>query len=208
MEHLFQRLFTKNFTLLLLGQLFSLIGNGALKFALSMYVLEETGPAAVFGTLLAVSMVPTILLSPVGGMLADRIPRQRIMYVLDFITAAAVWNFALFGRGGSTLPPALLLLALSAQDAAGRLMGAFLPVCYFVLCGFEHCVANMYYVSAGLLAIQNPQYLQLAQQAGVDLSALTVGNFLLGNLLPVTLGNILGGAGLGALLWYAHLKKD
>ena len=101
-----------------------------------------------------------------------------------------------------------VLLALSAQDAAGRLMGAFLPVCYFVLCGFEHCVANMYYVSAGLLAIQNPQYLQLAQEAGVDLSALTVPNFLLGNLLPVTLGNILGGAGLAALLWYAHLKKD
>ena len=101
-----------------------------------------------------------------------------------------------------------VLMALSAQDTAGRFMGAFIPVSYFVICGFEHCVANMYYISAGLLAVQNPQYLQLAQQAGVDLSALTVRNFLLGNLLPVTLGNILGGAGLGALLWYAHLKKD
>ena len=100
-----------------------------------------------------------------------------------------------------------VLLALSATDAAGRFMGAFLPVCYFVICGFEHCVANMYYIAAGMLALQNPQYLQLAQEAGVDLSALTVGNFLLGNLLPVTLGNILGGAGLAALLWYAHLKK-
>ena len=59
-----------------------------------------------------------------------------------------------------------------------------------------------------MLALQNPQYLQLAQEAGVDLSALTVGNFLLGNLLPVTLGNILGGVGLAALLWYVHLKKD
>lgn len=101
-----------------------------------------------------------------------------------------------------------VLMALSARDGAGRLMGAFLPVCYFVLCGFEHCVANMYYISAGLLAAGNPQYLQLAQQAGIDLSGLTVGNFLLGNLLPVTLGNILGGTGLGALLWYAYLKKD
>ena len=101
-----------------------------------------------------------------------------------------------------------VLLALSAQDGAGRLMGAFLPVCYFVICGFEHCVANMYYIAAGLLAVRNPQYLQLAQEAGTDLSALTVGNFLLGNLLPVTLGNILGGAGLAVLLWYAHLEKD
>ena len=100
-----------------------------------------------------------------------------------------------------------VLLALSAQDAAGRLMGAFLPVCYFVLCGFEHCVANMYYITAGLLAIRDPQYLQLAQQAGVDLAPLTLGG-LLGDLLPVTLGNVLGGAGLAVLLWYAHLKKD
>ncbi|MDE6454944.1 MAG: formate/nitrite transporter family protein [Dysosmobacter sp.] len=101
-----------------------------------------------------------------------------------------------------------VLLALSAQDGAGRLMGAFLPVCCFVLCGFEHCVANMYYVSAGLLALQKPQYLQLAQAAGADLGSLTLGNFLLGNLLPVTLGNILGGGGLAALLWYAHLKEN
>ena len=101
-----------------------------------------------------------------------------------------------------------VLLALSATDAAGRLMGAFLPVCYCVICGFEHCVAFMYYICAGLLAVQNPQYLQLAQAAGVDLSALTVGNFLLGNLLPVTLGNVLGGAGLAVLLWYTHVKKD
>lgn len=101
-----------------------------------------------------------------------------------------------------------VLMALSAKDAAGRLMGASLPVCYFVLCGFEHCVANMYYISAGLLAATNPQYLALAQQAGVELSGLTVGNFLLRNLLPVTLGNVLGGVGLGVMLWYAYLKKS
>lgn len=101
-----------------------------------------------------------------------------------------------------------VLMASSARDAAGRLLGACLPVCYFVICGFEHCVANMYYISAGLLAVQNPQYLHLAQQAGVDLGALTVRGFLLGNLLPVTLGNVAGGAALGALLWYAHLKDS
>ena len=87
-------------------------------------------------------------------------------------------------------------------------LGIFFPIMGFVLAGFEHCVANMYYIAAGLLAVRNPQYLQLAQEAGVDLSALTVPNFLLGNLLPVTLGNILGGAGLAVLLWYAHLEKD
>lgn len=101
-----------------------------------------------------------------------------------------------------------VLLALSAKDGTARLLGASLPVCYFVLCGFEHCVANMYYISAGLLALRDPQYFLLAQQAGVDLSGLTVGGFLLRNLLPVTLGNVLGGVGIGVSLWYAHLKKS
>ena len=71
----------------------------------------------------------------------------------------------------------------------------------FVACGFEHCVANMYYIPAGLLALR--EYGQLAQEAGVELSMLTVSNFL-GNLIPVTIGNIIGGCGFGALIWAVH----
>jgi formate/nitrite transporter FocA (FNT family) len=100
-----------------------------------------------------------------------------------------------------------VLAALSAKDTAGKILGAFLPVCYFVLCGFEHCVANMYYISAGLMAKAVPAYAQLAAESGLDLSALTLTNFLLKNLLPVTLGNILGGAALGWLMWFCYLKK-
>lgn len=113
-----QRLFTKNFTLLLLGQLFSLIGNGALKFALSMYVLEETGSAAVFGTLLAVSMVPTILLTPFGGILADRVNRRTVMVCLDLASGLAVLAAALaFSRGRGLAVTAALLVVLSVLGA-------------------------------------------------------------------------------------------
>lgn len=100
-----------------------------------------------------------------------------------------------------------VILAMTAKDTAGRFIGAFLPVCYFVICGFEHCVANMYYIPAGLMAKAVPAYAQLAAEMGVDLSALTVDGFLIGNLLPVTLGNIVGGAGIAALLWYCNRKK-
>jgi len=99
-----------------------------------------------------------------------------------------------------------VLMAMSAKDNTGRMVGAFLPVCFFVLCGFEHCVANMYYIPAGLMAKAVPAYAELAAAAGVDLSVLTVSNFVLGNLVPVTIGNIIGGAGLGWLMWYCHLK--
>lgn len=101
-----------------------------------------------------------------------------------------------------------VVIAMSGRDMASRLMGAFLPVCYFVLCGFEHCVANMYYISAGLMAKAVPAYARLAAEAGLDLTGLTVGGFLLGNLLPVTLGNVLGGVGLGALLWYCYRPRS
>ena len=67
-----QRLFTKNFALLVLGQASSLFGNYILRLALSMYVLEATGSAAVFAGILSAATVPTILLSPLGGVLADR----------------------------------------------------------------------------------------------------------------------------------------
>lgn len=99
-----------------------------------------------------------------------------------------------------------VLMAMSAKDTAGRLMGAFIPVSYFVICGFEHCVANMYYITAGMMAAANPHYAELAARAGLDLSGLTLGNFLIGNLLPVTLGNILGGGLLGALMWFSWLR--
>ena len=67
-----KKLFTKNFTLLVLGQVSSLFGNYILRLALSMYVLETTGSAAVFAGILSMATVPTILLSPLGGILADQ----------------------------------------------------------------------------------------------------------------------------------------
>lgn len=113
-----EKLLTRNFTLLLLGQVFSLLGNGALRFALSMYVLEKTGSAAVFGTLLAVSMVPTILLTPFGGVLADRMDRRKIMVGLDLASGTAVLiAAAAFGEGRGIAVTAALLIVLSVLGA-------------------------------------------------------------------------------------------
>ena len=101
-----------------------------------------------------------------------------------------------------------VLLSLSAKDLTGRVVGAYMPVAFFVICGFEHCIANLYYIPAGLFAKTIPAYAVLAAESGVDLSALTWGNFLLKNLLPVTAGNIIGGAGMGTLFWYCHGRKE
>ena len=96
-----------------------------------------------------------------------------------------------------------VMLSLSGRDNVSRILGAYLPVCFFVLCGFEHSIANLYYLPAGLFAAQDPVYAQLAREVfSVDLSILTVGSCLK-NLAFVTLGNLLGGAGLGILLWFS-----
>ncbi|MDE7262513.1 MAG: MFS transporter [Oscillospiraceae bacterium] len=111
-------IFSRNFTLLLLGQVFSLLGNGALRFALSMYVLEATGSAAVFGTLLAVSMVPTILLTPFGGVLADRADRRKVMVGLDLTSGTGVLlAAAVFADSRGVAVTAALLMALSVLGA-------------------------------------------------------------------------------------------
>ena len=85
-----QKLFTKNFILLILGQLTSLFGNFILKLALSMYVLEVTGSAAIFAGILSAATIPTIILSPLGGILADREDRRNIMVALDALTGISV----------------------------------------------------------------------------------------------------------------------
>lgn len=94
--------------------------------------------------------------------------------------------------------------SIMAKSLPGKAVGAYLPICFFVLCGFEHCIANMYYIPAGLFAKAVPGYAELALAAGIDLGALSWGRFLLNNLLPVTLGNVAGGVGLAVLLWVCH----
>ncbi len=99
-------------------------------------------------------------------------------------------------------------MSLMSKNTIGRAIGAYLPIAFFVIAGFEHSVANMYYISAGLFATNIPAYVDAAAAAGLDLSGLTWGNFLVHNLLPVTLGNIIGGCSFGALLWFAHGPQE
>ena len=98
-------------------------------------------------------------------------------------------------------------LGMAAKDAAGKVLGIFWPIMLFVLCGFEHSIANMYYIGAGLFAKTIPQYAELAASAGIDLAGLNWGSFFAANLLPVTIGNIIGGAAVGLAYWFIYKKE-
>ncbi len=112
------KLFTRNFTFLMLGQACSLLGNFTLKFALSMYVLDLSGSAAAFAGLLSAAMLPTILLSPLGGILADRANRRGIMVALDALSGAAVLaGILVFESGHDLFSIGGLLILLSVLGA-------------------------------------------------------------------------------------------
>lgn len=89
------KLWEKNFTLVVIGQIISLFGNGILRFALPLYLLNITGSSALFGIVSAVSFLPLIFLMPIGGIIADRLNKRNIMVILDFLTGLLMLFFYL-----------------------------------------------------------------------------------------------------------------
>ena len=89
-------------------------------------------------------------------------------------------------------------MAFASKDVSGKLLISFWPVMLFVLCGFEHCIADMYYCMAALFT---------SAEYGISADTLTWSNFITHNLIPVTLGNLIGGVGVGTGYWLAYLAK-
>ena len=98
-------------------------------------------------------------------------------------------------------------LGNTAQETSGRIMGIYVPIMGFVLAGFEHCVANMYYIPAGIFANMNAAYAGLIAEAGINTAALNFGTFITANLIPVTLGNIVGGVAVGLVMYFCHATR-
>lgn len=104
-----------------------------------------------------------------------------------------------------------VLMATAAKEIAGKVWAIFFPIWAFVIGGWEHCVANMFYIPAGIIASTNAKYLTKAEELYGITSAqiaehVNIGGFV-SNLIPVTIGNILGGMVFVALPLYAIHKS-
>ena len=117
-----QKLFSKDFTLVVIGQIISLFGNAGVRFALPLYLLNLTGSSALYGTVTACAFIPAILLSPIGGIVADRVNKRNIMVILDFFTAAVIIVFSLLMNGVNLI----LLLTVTLMLLYG-IAGAYQP---------------------------------------------------------------------------------
>ena len=103
-----------------------------------------------------------------------------------------------------------ILAAGAAKDIAGKVWAIFFPMWAFVIGGFEHCVANMFYIPAGMLAASNPDYVAKAEElygiTAEQCAGLTVAGSL-NNFIPVTIGNIIGGAVFIGLMYFLIVVK-
>ena len=105
-----------------------------------------------------------------------------------------------------------VLMAAAAKDVVGKVWAVFFPIMAFVVSGYEHCVANMYYIPAGIFALKNEVYMEKAiTEYGYTTEQLSVvnwSNFLIKSAIPVTLGNMLGGmVFVGLILYFIHAKN-
>jgi formate transporter len=101
-------------------------------------------------------------------------------------------------------------LTYSARTVMGRIMAILFPIAGFVAAGFEHCIANMYFIPYSILVkVGAPDTFWTAiGKTSTDYSSLTWGNFFLKNLIPVTIGNIIGGVVFVALIyWVVYLRS-
>ncbi len=117
-----QKLFSRDFTLVVIGQIISLFGNAIIRFALPLYLLNLTGSSALYGTVTACAFIPAILLSPIGGIVADRVNKRNIMVILDFFTAAVILAFSLLMNGANLV----VLLTITLMLLYG-IAGAYQP---------------------------------------------------------------------------------
>ena len=90
-------------------------------------------------------------------------------------------------------------VAAASTQAHGKIIALYLPIVVFVLCGFEHCIANMFCIPAGLF---------VASEYAITSTALTWSSFFITNLIPVTIGNIIGGCMVGIGYWYIYLRDE
>jgi len=165
-------LFTRDFTLVVIGQIISLFGNAILHFALPLYLLRETGSITLFGAVNACSFLPMILMGPIGGTAADRVHKGRIMVGLDFLTAGLTVAYCLLWGKAPLVPLVIVTLMLLYAIA-----GAYQPA-----------------VQASLPLLLSPG--RLAQGNAVINMVAT-----LANLLGPALGGVIFGLwGLGPIL--------
>lgn len=198
-------------------------------FPVGLMLVVFTGSELFTGNCLMI--IPTLEKKiKVASMLRNLV----VVYISNFVGAMIIdlliffsgqLNYSNGGLGAFTIKVALAKTTINPATAIisgilcnilvclaiGKIFGVFFPICAFVVCGFEHCVANMFYIPTGVMAAMNPEYVAKAQEL-YGITAQQCQNLanLSGceSLLFVTIGNIIGGmVFVGLPLYFAYIRK-
>ncbi len=173
-------LLLKNWVIVYLGNFVGAIATAGLMFVSSQYTF---GNGAVGAAALATANAKTGL---------DFVQAIALGILCNALVCLAVW------------------LTFSARTTSDRILAIIPPISAFVAAGFEHSIANMYFIPFGLFikAGAPASFWTDIGRTAADYASLTWANFLVNNLIPVTIGNIIGGAVLvGVVYWFVYLRQ-
>ncbi|MCL2627253.1 MAG: MFS transporter [Oscillospiraceae bacterium] len=124
MKAISNKLWNRDFSLLVFGQIISLFGNMILSFALPIYVLDISGSAALFGIVSGVPFISLLILTPIGGIIADRFRKQRVMFWLDAVTTAIIVLYLISSGLTSSVIPIIIVKLLTLNAIQGMYIPA------------------------------------------------------------------------------------
>lgn len=176
----------------------SLLVSSALDGEISWIKLIENWSIVLLGNLLGALFMAWLLYE--SQLWQSGTVAQQVLATASAKSQLSFWVAFVRGILCNWLVCLAVFMATAARDISGKLLFCLVPITAFVASGFEHSVANMYFIPAGLL---------LKSGLGITAPGLTWSAFLFGNILPVTLGNLVGGVLFVACAYsYVHLPLN
>lgn len=199
------------FVLLAGGELFT--GNNLMAIAffdkkISLKSLLKSWLIVYLGNFVGSLFVAFLIYKSGQWQMADNLLAARVILIANQKVNLTFSEGLILGIFCNFLVCLGVWMAFGAKDYVGKVVSAIFPVVVFVVSGFEHSVANMYYIPAGIFAKNIPAFVEKTGLAGDALSKLNLLNMVTKNLIPVTLGNIIGGSLLVGLVYFIAYNKD
>ena len=124
MESTIKKLWNRNFSLIVIGQFMSIFGNQVLNFALPLYILDISGSSALYGLVLGLPFLSLLIMSPIGGIMADRLKKQMILFWLDITTTVIIVLYMIISGMFATIVPIVIVKLLALNAIQGMYMPA------------------------------------------------------------------------------------